>query len=298
LKENVPRLMAWSEFASLPAGVAGGYFGLAGDELVYSGGTTWVDGTKQWLHTTKRHTGKGWADGPPLPRGMAYGSCVQRPGGMEIYAGTDGLQVYGGCWRLSANGQEWQQIGEMQRPILLSQAVVVEGRVILSGGAVDAGLSSFTDQVWAGEGSRWAVLGRLPHGRVALAASVMAGDRRMYIFGGCSAGPVNRNDAFRFDIEAGSWEAVRQVPITARGTAGVALDNRYILLAGGYSEGGFSRRCFLYDSEADVYHDVADLPLGLSGPAILRVGEFVYVCGGEPQMRERSPLVLRARIMR
>ena len=67
-------------------------------------------------------------------------------------------------------------------------------------------------------------------------------------------------------------------------------------LVGGYSESAFSRRCFIYDSQGDRYHGVADLPLGLSGPAIVRAGNFVYICGGEPQMRARSPLVLRARV--
>jgi N-acetylneuraminic acid mutarotase len=186
----------------------------------------------------------------------------------------------------------------MQRPILLSQAVVVDGRVIVAGGTLDAALSSFTDQVWAGDGTRWAIVGRLPHGPVAMSAAAIAGDHQMFLFGGCSAGPLNHNDAVRFDIQTGSWQAIRPVPITARGTAGVALDKRYILLAGGYSESAFSRRCFLYDTQSDEYHSAPDLPIGLSGPAIVRSGDAIYVCGGEPQMRARSPLVLRAEIMR
>lgn len=296
--ETAPRLTAWSDFASLPTGVAGGYFGLAGEDLVYAGGTTWIDGTKHWLRATKRYTGKGWVDGPSLPRGMAYGSCVQRNNALEIYGGTDGSQVYADCWRLRADQQSWEKTGEMPRAILLSEAVTVDGRVLLPGGVVDAGLSSFTDQVWAGERSHWAILGRLPQGAVALSACAVAGEQALYVFGGCSAGPVNRKEAYCFDIGSGNWRAVRRLPMAARGVAGVALDSRYILLVGGYSESAFSRRCFVYDTKADVYHDPPELPLGLSGPAILRTGDFVYVCGGEPQMRARSPLVLRSRIER
>jgi N-acetylneuraminic acid mutarotase len=306
LSRTVPHLTAWSTLSPLPIPVAGGYLGLSHGELLYGGGTTWIDGTKQWLSSTERHSlkppSKGWVPGPQLPRPLAYGSCAHWRDGIEIFGGTDGKSVSGDCWRLSSDGQRWQRHGAMPKPMLLSQAVVVDNRVYLFGGAIDPALSTFTDEVWMREDDRWHPIGKLPQGAFAAATSAAPGDgRSVYVFGGCSTRPegvTNRSDALRFDIRSGTWKPVRPLPFAARIVAGVAIDARNILLAGGYAESGFSRRCFIYDSEADAYQDGPDLPLGLAGAAIVRAGEFVYLCGGEPQMRARSPLFLRTQLVR
>src|SRR5205085_8423251 len=108
------------------------------------------------------------------------------------------------------------------------------------GGCSDAAdLTTCSDKVWAREkDGAWRHAASLPQGGLAMPAAA-AVHTRVYLFGGCSmksAGAlVNHDDAYSFDTGSSRWTRLRPLPHANRGMTAAALDDRYILLAGGYT---------------------------------------------------------------
>jgi N-acetylneuraminic acid mutarotase len=78
----------------------------------------------------------------------------------------------------------------------------------------------------------------------------------------------------------------------------VPLDGRSILLAGGYTDSGFTASTLLYDTAADEYRPAPPLPLAVAGMVLVRGHEGVLAIGGEHRMRARTPRVLFAAMPR
>ena len=203
----------------------------------------------------------------------------------------------------------WNRIGEVPAGLLLARAEPVDRRVYIFAGAFDATLTSFSNRVWICDRDQWQQAATLPHGEVALSASAVIGGH-VYLFGGCSAhpnGPVNRREGFRFDTKSALWQPVRPLPRAMRALAAVALDERYILLAGGYwatadealdkpLDYGFSSAVLIYDTQRDEYSTSESLPCALAGMEMIRHNGSVFVSGGENRIRGRSAGLLAGSI--
>jgi hypothetical protein len=298
----------------LPTPVAGGVAGQLDGRLLYAGGTTWTAGIKQWLHDSMIYhlVADEWNYGPSLPNALAYGAGVAAGSALEILGGTDGEKTYRDCWSLNALDGEWQPTGEVPVPTLLGRAEIVAGCTWLFGGCSDAAdLTTCRDDVWVREtGGAWSRVSALPHGAVAMPAAAALG-RHVYLFGGCSmASPgtlVNCAEAYSFDTASSRWTPLRPLPHPNRGLSAVILDDRFILLAGGYTattaeaagkagDLGFTSAVWVYDAAADTYREASPLILAAAGIELVQCGGTIYAMGGEPRMRDRSDRLLVAPI--
>src|SRR5215471_2653023 len=83
--------ITWQDLPPLPVGVAGGTSALLSGQVLYAGGTTWVDGVKQWLRDVRLYdpTGKSWNLGPQLPEPLAYGGRIMTAEGLEVFGGLN-----------------------------------------------------------------------------------------------------------------------------------------------------------------------------------------------------------------
>jgi N-acetylneuraminic acid mutarotase len=311
----IPRL-AWEDRHAMPEGVGGGATAVMDGTLVYAGGASWTHGAKRWrkevhvYHIASNH----WQAGPPLPVPLAYGASVKGNGALEIFGGTDGTRVYRDCWRLESGRQSWQRAGEAPRDTLLGRAERVDGRDYLFGGCSDvADLTRCTDDVQVREADGgWRKVSRMPQGAIAMPASATVRGL-VYLFGGCSmpkAGRlVNRAEAYAFDPRSGRWQRLKDLPRANRDLTAAVLEDRYILLFGGYTASqeeaagkppdfGFSSAVLAYDVEKETYTDLTPMPLAVAGMEMLVEGNFVYGMGGENRMRDRTSRLLAARIRR
>jgi N-acetylneuraminic acid mutarotase len=82
-----------------------------------------------------------------------------------------------------------------------------------------------------------------------------------------------------------------------RGMAGIAVDDRHILLAGGYAA-SFSASLLIYDTEADSYSPAGELPIAAANLALVRTGTTLLCIGGEDRMKSRSPRVFATTLLR
>jgi hypothetical protein len=147
----------------------------------------------------------------------------------------------------------------------------------------------------------WEKVSEMPDGPIAMSAVAVVRDQ-VYFFGGCSSlspkGVRNRNGAFRFDPLTNEWKTLRLLPEAARGIAAAPVNQRCLLLAGGYvdSPAGFSARAYLYDTESDQYTRVDPLPLPVMGLEIAPHGGSIWGLGGEDKPRDRSARLLEAKL--
>jgi N-acetylneuraminic acid mutarotase len=295
LMASVGPVLTWRDKHAMPEGRSGGAAGLIENKLVYGGGTTWRNGAKVWLNETLFYDFEHdtWSSGPPLPEPIAYGACLAKDGSLEILGGTNESGPSRKCWRLKAGEPAWTESGGLPADGVFAKAVLLRGRVYLFGGSPSAtDLSHLSDSVFQrDESGKWTRISEMPQGRVAIPAAAVAGDE-IYLFGGFSAaasgGALNRRDAYRFDPQTNRWRALRPLPAAVRGLSAVSVDRRHILLAGGYTDSGFSAAAYLYDIEDGQYRPATSLPLPVMGMELLARGRTVWGVGGEDKNRSRT----------
>jgi hypothetical protein len=237
---------------------------------------------------------------------------VPAGGTIEILGGSNGEKTHRHCFRLNAVDGAWQSTGEAPADTLLGRAAFLGGRTWLFGGCSDvADLTTCSDEVWARQkDGAWRHAARLPQGGVAMPAAA-AVRTRMYLFGGCSmnsAGAlVNHDEAYAFDTGSNRWTRLRPLPHSNRGITAAALDERYILLAGGYTASpaeaagkpadfGFTSAVWVYDTSSDSYREASPLLFATAGIELVRHADMIFAMGGEQRMRDRSNRLLAAPI--
>jgi hypothetical protein len=297
----------------MPTPAAGGAAAFLGSRLVYAGGATWEGGTKQWLKRVQVYdpASDAWTDGPALPTALGYGAYLRTADALEILGGNDGERTHRECWRLEVSAKQWQRSGAAPTDTLFGRAEAIAGRTYLFGGCSEiTDLTRCTDAVFVREATEWRRISSLPQGKVAMPAAAQVRGR-VYFFGGCSMlepGKLfNRDEAYSFDPAGGAWRKLRSLPKANRGLTAVAVNDRYILLYGGYSatqqeaagqgpEFGFTRAAFAYDVENDSYLNLGSGPLAAAGVELLYRDGTLFALGGEQRMRGRSERLMTARV--
>ena len=132
------------------------------------------------------------------------------------------------------------------------------------------------------------------HGRVG--AAVAAIGEKLFVFGGYGYHDGilgNFGDAWVY--EKGSWRRLKDMPVPARWTAALALDDHHIGLFGGYGE-GFLDKVFIYDTEQDTYLPSDPLPLPVATMSAGIDKGTIYLAGGEDLQRHRTDALFIGRI--
>jgi N-acetylneuraminic acid mutarotase len=203
-------------------------------------------------------------------------------------------------WRLDS-GLRLERAAAAVTGRVYAAGAVVAGRLLVVGGTDDqAALERVGSQVRAVDLATGAMtaLPDYPEASLTTATAVVLGGR-LYVFGGArwdaaAKTVVNHDAAHVFDATAGQWRALPRLPQPGRGLSAVALDDRRILIAGGYRNDAveFVADSFVFDVERGTYTAGPALPYAAM-VTLVRDGEWIYCLGGEDRKRHRTDAVFR-----
>ncbi|MBL9191292.1 MAG: hypothetical protein JNJ82_02965 [Opitutaceae bacterium] len=288
---------AWEKLPDLPQSTGGAAAGLLDGQVTLIGGATWRDGRKIWLATAQRFDdhARRWTAADLLTEPHAHGLVAVYGGRLLLLGGTTGTRPFAGIWSLGPGGEVQRTEAGLPEAAVISTGAQVGMKLIFAGGTDDvANMRAFTDRAHSFDlaSGRLSPLPPYPPGPFGLAAAAALGGE-LLVFGGAA---WDRNadrltdlaDAQAFDPRSVRWRALRPLPVATRGATALALDERWIYVAGGYAAAdGFTARAWLYDGRTDTYRDAPSLPVRSVVTLLVAHGQ-VYCLGGEDRPQHRS----------
>ena len=286
----------WKQLPSLPMGMGNFVAGTDGDDILLAGGISWKNDVKIWMDQTWRfHAKKGvWTEGGKLSHPIAYAAFAQNNGQVVFSGGSDGKVTLNEIGEFSPK-LELNKISKIEKPTVYSATAIVDGKLfVIAGGADVVDLKTLTNRVYSID----LVTGKIdslpdyPGGNLIVPTASAIGDGIFVFTGGyidASNQAVNIDLSFVYHVKERSWTKISPYPLAVRGLGSCALDDRYILLGGGYTN-NFTDAAFIYDTKTDKYVKTKALPYPAMA-TFLKTGENLYWLGGEDKMRHRSDLV-------
>ena len=274
-----------------------------------AGGTSWEGGAKVVHEAVWRFDGERWTAIARLPRPYSVGVFGSIAGSLVLYAGDDGIRTHAGGFVLNADGSS-HLLAPLPRPVAYAGTVQKTDWLYILGGTSDlrdlAQLTAGFVRVHPATG----MVDELPDfpGGPVVHAALAAPAADILVFPGGTYDATDRvvkntSEAWKYVIAARRWERIAPYPFAVRGLGVCTIDSRHVLLAGGNKTEARSRAAdattgaaFLYDTLADRYEAVPPLPYAAMLVGIERLGEQVYVFGGEDRARHRAVQVFGARI--
>jgi N-acetylneuraminic acid mutarotase len=286
----------WEAVAPLPHGLAGFAHGVVAARPVVAGGTRWINEVKHTLADTLCYDPamNRWTAGRALSRRFAFGAFGVHDGQLVLFGGDDGEQT-------RADGLAGATDRTLPEPVAYAGSSVADGKLYVLGGTPDVRtLARTTDHfvcvdLITGDS---AALPPFPGGAVIHVALVAIGADLLAFTGGrweaSEQRLTNTDAAWRYSSAARHWTPIAPFPSPIRGLAACALDERHILLAGGYQAAGPTDACFLYDVVENRYRPLPPLPVAAMLVGLVKAGDFVYAIGGEDRAKHRSEAVYRS----
>lgn len=295
----------WQKLASLPAPNGGLACGDAAGGIVFLGGTNWEAGaTKNWLKTVYQldPATLRWSSVASLDQPFAYGMDATTGGALVVVGGSTGRAPFPGVIRVENGKLSSLPTGGIGVPAVLSAGGLIGDEIVFVGGTDDAaniqgfGRNTYAWNVRTG-GLR--TLPPYPGPGFGTAASAVVGGE-LLVFGGTRWDPATQGvadlaEAYAFSPSRNAWRRLKSFPYALRGHAAVALDDRHVYLGGGYVNGEFTDKAFIYDVAEDRYTPAPPLPYR-AGAHLVRSGDFVYCLGGEDRPKHRSDGAYRAKV--
>lgn len=289
----------WENMPALPEGNGNFVCGAIDGALLVVGGIGWKGDVKHWRDTIWRFDSvhARWSEAGTLPQPLAYAAFGQAPAGIYFAGGSDGRQNDGEL-RLLGRALKLRTISRFEHPLCYSGSAIGGGKLFVVSGATDANdFRTLTNRCYTLDlrtGTATS-LPDYPGGSLLLPAAATAG-RQLYVFGGATwdaetSRAINTNAAFTYSVAEKKWKAIKPFPVAVRGLAACALNERYILLGGGYDD-AFTNLAVIYDTKMDVYLEAKPLPFKAVAHFV-KAGDFVYWLGGEHAMRQRNDAVYR-----
>ena len=154
----------------------------------------------------------------------------------------------------------------------------------------------------------WVEVAPVPEPTIGFRAAAVAGNR-LFVFGGASESGKEQlrlsDKVWQYSLKAKEWSACSRLPTAMRDTTAVAVDERYILLAGGVEEAVaaesapdhesrilLSTRCLVYDTIDDKFMAAKPLRLATADHGMAILGRQLFVVGGEDSpYRTRTDLI-------
>jgi predicted neuraminidase len=158
--------------------------------------------------------------------------------------------------------------------------------------------------------AKWAQIAKVPDPKIGYRTAAVA-DGKLLLFGGAELltdGSLGLIDSvWAFDLERRTWNACSNLPFPLRDATAVALDNRYVLIAGGVEDAAnsehtsdgkprviLSNRSLVYDCRADTFAFAEPLRLAVADHGLVAFGSEILAIGGEDSpYRTRTDLVQR-----
>jgi N-acetylneuraminic acid mutarotase len=294
----------WERLASLPVGNGGFVVGSVAGQIVVAGGTTWQGETKLWLDHiwTYDPSHDAWREAGRLPVAVAYPASGYDGRALWFAGGSGGGGAHRTLWRLESAGPAVRAT-PVARAAVYAVGGVIGGKLYAVGGTDDqAGIARTTNHLVATNLATGAVerLADHPEQMVSNAGAAVLG-QRLFVFGGgywdaARQGVFNHASAHAFSVASGRWERLPPLPHPGRGFSALALDDRRILVAGGYRNDAveFVADAYLFDSATGAYVPTTALPYaGMVG--LVPDGEWLYCLGGEDRKRHRTAAAYRIR---
>ncbi len=295
---------AWERLAPLPVPNGGFVAGASGGRIVALGGVTWRGDEKIWLDGIwSFEPGRNaWTAAGKLPAPQAYATVGTDGTTLWFAGGSSGSATHRQLWRV-APGQPPQVVATIEPSLVYAAGGVIGDTLYAVGGTDDQAALERISSRFLGISLRTGAARRLadyPKASLTTATAAVAGGR-LHVFGGARWDAtrktvVNHASAHAYTAGTDRWERLPPLPHPGRGYCAVALDERHILVAGGYrnDEVEFVTDAYVYDVERRTFTPTTPLPYAAM-VSLVRSGEWLYCLGGEDRKRHRTDAVFRIR---
>lgn len=307
----------WRRGPDLAQAVGGPAAGVLGGKLIVAGGTFWENAEKKfWIGKASAYDPKAdaWADIPDLPQDTAYSCGVSAADAVYVFGGASKDDTWTNTWKLVRQGDlfAWKPFAPMPVTLCNMEAALVGTTAYVVAGTKNGNdlATSVDNNVWriglAADQPKWEAVVPLPGPLRCGAAAVSCGGK-LYVFGGAVPTPVhggsgNSDHAYVFDPEANQWTRIKNTPYPGSWWWAVTYADRYIIIAGGHTWSalvtakgrptsdnyGFMPEVLVYDTKAGAYSLSDPLPMGIIDYGFVRIGDTVYLTGGEDAPRHRA----------
>lgn len=310
----------WQPAAPLPIGLGLPTLFTYDGSLYLTGGDAWVPGgdapdgqRKIYFDRVIRYDAAAdrWEPVCDLPQpGIHFGAAIWQDR-LFLLGGSDGHAMNHLIQAKALPDGDWQTLGRLERPAWGDIVVQHESCLYSFGGWLTPAATP--------EQSADLLRYDLTTPEIApVRLSTLPAEPRSYHAGACTNGNIFifggrryadsvgnftcLSEAWRFDLRAECWTRLRDLPAPTTAWSAVALDDRTILLCGGWlqgaigegiSEHGTLSHVWAYDTQADTYTQLNNLPLPVCGMSFARAGNLLLGAGGEDRSRHRVDWVWR-----
>ncbi len=294
----------WERIAPLPEGNGGFVCGVVAGEIVILGGTNWRDGAKHWLrriHTYDSAKDQ-WREVGSLAGPLAYAVAGNDAATLWFAGGSSGAEMNRTVWKMGADFTV-KEVRKLDSGAAIGGGALSGPVLYTLGGTDDMNqLSRATRELRAIDLRSGATtrLADYPEPAFMIGAFAACGDR-LFAFGGArwdaeSNAVANLSAAHAWSPAAQRWEKLPPLPHAIRGITAVTLDDRHILLAGGYTTDaeGFTDGALIFDVKVLRYSPTKPLPIKAM-VGLVRNGEWLYCLGGEDRKQHRTDAAFRIR---
>jgi N-acetylneuraminic acid mutarotase len=302
--------------------------GVSNNTLLVIGGSyfeapVWEGGTKIWLDTVYalEPGAREWRLAGRLAHPLAYGVGVTVNDGVIVIGGSDGKRHYSDVLKLRYAGGKLEQntLPALPQAVAYFGATRLGNAIYVAGGQSAPSSTEALKNLWAlnlnEREPRWKGLEPLP-GAARILPIVAEQTGALYVisgaelFAGTDGQAARRylNDGWKYQPGKG-WSHIADVPRAV--VAAPALgDGRSRILVFSGDDGanahrvrelkdnhpGFSRDVLAYDTSADAWTALAQMPISLVTTAAVRWQNVIVIPGGEDRPAHRSGNVLALRL--
>ncbi|MBI5775599.1 MAG: hypothetical protein HZA89_17915 [Verrucomicrobia bacterium] len=294
----------WESLAPLPEPNGGSISGVVGDQIVLLGGTNWKDDVKQWLTRIHAYDPKAnaWREVGTLAAPLAYAAAGEHAGALWLASGSSGTNTHTAVWIIDRSLAA-KSAFTLGSGFVLAGGAAVGSSLYILGGTDDMNhIERATNTFLAIDlrNGHTTKLPDYPEPSFITGATAACGSR-FFAFGGArwdaAADTVaNLSSAHAFNTVTRRWEKLAPLPYAVRGLTALTLDERRILLAGGYKNDAeeFTAEAFIYDLNTGRYTATAPLPYKAM-VSLVKLGDWVYCLGGEDRKKHRTDAMFRIR---